>query len=373
MKVQFQSNKKYLIDLTMLVNVGAIDDHKKGVSHFVEHLILSQNNEKIKALEQKNIFINGYTTQDSMVFKTSVLKKDVYFAVKAIIDVIFNSSFSDSSFVSEKNIIIEEIKSNETSKEKLGFIDFLAKISNTDVHEERGSLESVKDIEKEDVCNFYKKYLTKSNSILSFSSNVNFLTRKKIKKLLKGDKTQPTTFKEISPAVLNIEQNLGLKTSHIFFAIINDGLYKENRILYELLMIIYFSQISKFWSIVRESQNLCYYIDYENVFIKNFGFSVVQIDTDAQNISKIVDILSDCLNNYNPTKEQFEKAKMCQRIRMYEDYHANINIDANLRKILFSKKNSFKKNIQYLDNINYNEFLVFSHNVLKEYSLLIQK
>lgn len=376
MKMWFSKNKKYLVDISLFLDIGAIDDTKQGVSHMVEHLLLSEKNKSIQTLINKNIYVNGYTTQDSMILQMKTQKHLVFFAVKTLLDHIFNFTISDKIFNAEKKLVLEEIKCNQPAKDNIGFMKFLSKISNKHIHSERGSLTSVKSITKRDVYTLYNKYIKPENSILSVTNNASFLTKQKLKRL-----THKT--KHISPRInfdntfrpVFLNQNLNLSTSHLFFAINNNGMFDSEKHLFELFAIVFFSSLSPFWNTIRNELSLCYYIDYENIYIKNFGFLVLQIDAENKNIKQILNILTENLSINNLTKELFEKSKQNLLLRLIEDYNENINFEASLRKKLFNKKSNYKLNKKIIENISYSNFYEFCKRIItnQEYSILIQQ
>lgn len=379
--MKFVINKKNirLINVTILFGNGALSDKVEGTAHFLEHLIVSSNNDKIKELASKQIFVNGYTMQDCIVFKMTCCKDEFNYAITLFMEAIFNWQFNEIIFQNERKIIEEEIKTNNQSIEKKDFIDFLSSLCGQNLHSEYGSLNSIFKITKNDLIKYYNEYFVYNNCIIQIDGRLNFFQKFFVKRLSKSYNGDYLIKNQLLSCAYNKElisiHDLGLSESHIFFVVSNNGLYNIDKILYELFLVAHFSIISEFWKDLRETNNLVYYIDYENIFIANFGFSVVQIDASKENLNKVIQNLHSLIENNLLSREIFLAAKNCLRKRMYEDLDNNINESAILKRKLYGKDLSLNQQIEYLNRIDFEFFNSFSQNIFKNrlYRLLIQK
>ena len=375
MKLKFKKSNNKLIDIVLLINAGALDDTKEGVAHFLEHLLLSSNNIWVKELENKGIVLNASTSQDSIIVSTSVLSIDLIYTVKMLKKIVFNWEISDEVFLLERKLIQKEILEQDISIEKINFVKFLSQNLKLNLHNERGSIESLKEIKKSDVLNFYEKYVNEQNSVICISGKVSFVNKLKITNIFKKEPSLQVNAYEFTGESTILKVDNGLDNCHLFFLTPNNGLFNINKLYYELFAIVFFSTFSKFWKEVRTDKSLIYYMDYENIFIKNTGVLATQIDVSKKDLDMVYNILLNSLSVSNINLGLFKIAKKCLFMQICDDYDKRINLEAELKRDLFNKSFSFNYQKKYLKHISYESFIEFSKNIInnKKYSILIQK
>ncbi|MGL4773915.1 MAG: M16 family metallopeptidase, partial [Clostridium sp.] len=163
------------------IKVGAVDEkmQEKGISHFIEHMLFkgtnTLNNEKLNfELESLGGEYNAYTDYASTVYTINCLGEEIINGVKILSDMIINSTFDSKELDKERGVILAEMRSSKDDVEDLSFkrtceIGFDKSPLKYDV---TGLESNVKNFTREDIVDFYKRYYTPDNSILTLVSNL---------------------------------------------------------------------------------------------------------------------------------------------------------------------------------------------------------
>ena len=287
MNILFKSTNSKLIEIKLYINAGAIYDSTPGVAHFVEHLILSRENIKIKNLESNNIFLNGATSQDGIMISCKVLKEELVKTLSKLKDVVFNAKFSKKNIEFERKIILSEINDQNFNHDQKMFIDFLKDISGINLHNELGGKNYVEKINTRTLNSFYKNFIREGNSALFVKGKLSNAEKQTIKAML-SKKTCPATLLKMHYTKCNKICDAKGANSSIFILLNNDGLFNINKLKFELFGIAYFSSLSPLFKDIRDDKNFCYYADFDSLFFQSSGFLALQIDTKKQFINKIM-------------------------------------------------------------------------------------
>lgn len=374
MKVLFERTKSRLINVKVLFNAGSLKEKKAGTAHLLEHIILDEDNETFKQLKNRANLLNGYTTQDCVVFfVNSVLSEELIYVLQDIYKILFESEVTKEKLERQKKIVLQEIR-EYSSCEKIEFVNFLSDVSSLPIHSEIGNIESLNNIDIYDVQEYKDKYLTESNCVLKVSGSISRGLCRKIKKHFETSSCD--IFSENSFLYSRKEKivELNLNICHTFILFPSEGLFSLNKIYYELFLIYFFSEISDFWKDIRDENAWSYFIDYETMFIEDSGFLVVQVDSKKSDIHNICESLKRHLNEMCFSNDLFLLAKRCLFKRICDDYDKDVNDEAKMKRFLQDKTFSFNEQVRFLKNITFDAFVDFSKNLIRNgYSLLIEQ
>lgn len=117
--------------LSITVNAGTRDEHplEHGVAHLTEHLLFKGTTTRTpfqisSRLESRGGDLNAYTTKEETALHATCLKTDYRRAMELLVDMLFNSKFSEKELRAEREIIVDEINSYKDSPAELIFDDF---------------------------------------------------------------------------------------------------------------------------------------------------------------------------------------------------------------------------------------------------------
>src|SRR5579859_7918913 len=99
------------------IGVGSRDeeDPRRGISHFIEHMLFKGTRRRsareiADAIESRGGNLNAFTGKEATCYETRVLAEDVPLALDIVTDMLLNSLFDPEEIQREKSVVIEEIK-----------------------------------------------------------------------------------------------------------------------------------------------------------------------------------------------------------------------------------------------------------------------
>ena len=170
-----------LVCLQLYVRIGSASEAKKeaGFSHFTEHLVF-KNTENFKnnsIMEQATFSggtMNAYTEYDSTCFYLTLPSEFTETGLKILSDIAYKVQFLNEDFISEKKVVIEELKQYMSDPEDFFVEEVAKKYLNGNPYSKPiiGNLESLKKAEVDDLERFYKKHYLPGNSFLVVTGDI---------------------------------------------------------------------------------------------------------------------------------------------------------------------------------------------------------
>lgn len=170
-----------IVTIQVTVNTGSNNEtqDKKGISHFVEHIVFEgtkkRTSEEIaNTIESLGGDISAYTSTEVTCFFIKISKEYFDKALDILSDIIINPSFEQKRINQERKIILSEIKMVNDEPRHYQWILFLKSLFKTfpAKNPSYGTVESVNSITKKDLINYHKKYYTSKNIVISIVGNV---------------------------------------------------------------------------------------------------------------------------------------------------------------------------------------------------------
>ena len=166
-----------------------------GISHFIEHMLFkgspnySNYLDISKTFDSNGIMFNAYTSKDITAYHYKFLstKENLDLICKITSDMIFHSFMLQKDITPERNVIIQEYNDG---------LDDIDNVVNDKVeeyifeghplaHTIIGSLDTLKNINRKEIMNYYKKYYTSDNLLISFSGKYHSIYLEIINKYFK--------------------------------------------------------------------------------------------------------------------------------------------------------------------------------------------
>ncbi|MBN1621391.1 MAG: insulinase family protein [Endomicrobiales bacterium] len=180
-----------LVSVQVWVKVGSVyeDDSTSGLSHFLEHLVFKGTKnydgpEISKRIETQGGILNAATSKEFTHFYIDIQKEGLEETVKILSDLVFNATFPADEVEKERPVVVEEIKRHEDNPHAVLYDSFCAQVFPVTPYKQRvlGSANVVENVTRQEIIDYYKKFYTPSNMVVSI---VGDMDAKKTAKLVK--------------------------------------------------------------------------------------------------------------------------------------------------------------------------------------------
>lgn len=170
------------VAIGIYIKVGSRHEptHMAGASHFIEHMLFKGTSNRsardiAESFEGIGGQLNAFTAKEYTCVYARTLDENCLEAIDILLDMIFNSTFNQKDFDTEKGVVIEEINMYEDSPDDLIHDVFAQKLweGNPMGWPILGTLNSVESFTQEEIYDFYKHTYTPNNLIISIAGNVN--------------------------------------------------------------------------------------------------------------------------------------------------------------------------------------------------------
>ncbi|MCX7953744.1 MAG: insulinase family protein [Bacteroidales bacterium] len=168
-----------------------------GLAHLLEHLMFtgSKNVKHFdKIISQAGGENNAFTSNDITYYYISLPYQNAEVALFVEADRMQNLLLKNNSINVQKNVVIEEFKQYYLNR-PYGDVEHLIRRNLYSIHPYRwptigDSIEDIKNITKKEIVEFYNKWYSPDNCIISISGNIDFDTTKKLVEKYFGKVTQ---------------------------------------------------------------------------------------------------------------------------------------------------------------------------------------
>ena len=183
-KLLYKKAENNLTSFTIGFNAGANqeEDENLGIAHVVEHMLFkgttSRNEYEINKLCDETFgFCNAMTNYPYVVYYGTTLDEDFEKGFEVYSDILLNPSFENQGFKEEIEVICEELKEwkddvYQFCEDSMLYNGFeKRRIKNLII----GTEESIRAITMKQIVNFYEKYYTAENCIVSVVSSMSLI------------------------------------------------------------------------------------------------------------------------------------------------------------------------------------------------------
>ncbi len=287
------------------IKVGSNYETKKtaGISHLIEHLLFEGTKNRTaqqisNTIESIGGEINAFTNHERTSYYIVVLKKYIDIALEILSDIIKNPKFDQKTIEKEKKVVIDETKLFKDDPKLHQWDLFLNNLFKK--HPTRnpitGTINSIKNIKRNDILKYHKRYYSSNNIILSIAGNIKNIKPKvekhfgKIEKIKQQKRIIPK-----EPGNIRTTKKEKRKISQSYLILGYKTPPRKNKECYALDVIraiLGRGQSSKLFEEIRTKRGLAYHLSVHHEPSTNYGYFVVSVATEKKNITKIINIIT---------------------------------------------------------------------------------
>ena len=362
------------ISLGVWVKAGSIMETKEnsGVSHFIEHMLFkgtTNRTSKELAREIDNLggVINAFTSKECTCFYVKLLDEHINIGIDVLSDMILNSRFDELDIKKEKSVILEELKMYEDSPDDLVY-DLLLE----NIYKDHslgmnilGDRQSLKNLKRESILDYYNEYYVQNNSIISICGNFKF--EEIVKQIEEKFKTwQPksvdttTTKPNFNPCIVKKNKDI----EQVNLAINLDAIpMTNNREVYALSVVnnVFGGSISsRLFQKIREEKGLAYSIYSSQTLYEDCGELGIFASTSTENIQEVYKYILEEIelirNEYISPQEIHESKEQLKGSYMLDLESTSSRMMSNGKNLLMRNKVDDEQDIiDYINAVEYDD------------------
>ena len=362
------------ISLGVWVKAGSIMETKEnsGVSHFIEHMLFkgtTNRTSKELAREIDNLggILNAFTSKECTCFYVKLLDEHIDIGIDVLSDMILNSRFDELDIKKEKSVILEELKMYEDSPDDLVY-DLLLE----NIYKDHslgmnilGDRQSLKNLKRESILDYYNEYYVPNNSIISICGNFKF--EEIVKQIEEKFKTwQPksvdttTTKPNFNPCIVKKNKDI----EQVNLAINLDAIpMTNNREVYALSVVnnVFGGSISsRLFQKIREEKGLAYSIYSSQTLYEDCGELGIFASTSTENIQEVYKSILEEIelirNEYISPQEIHESKEQLKGSYMLDLESTSSRMMSNGKNLLMRNKVDDEQDIiDYINAVEYDD------------------
>ncbi len=176
-----RDNSNPLVCIQLYIRIGSAWEERSeaGYTHLLEHLVFKStkvypNNAIMNKVSNLGGSMNAYTEFDSTCFYITLPSKYTQEGIEILSELALNANFSNEDFISEKKVVIEELKQFKNEPEDSFIEDIAADYFTKNPYKKPiiGNLNSLRRADPSSLRNFYKKYYVPNNCFLVASGDI---------------------------------------------------------------------------------------------------------------------------------------------------------------------------------------------------------
>jgi predicted Zn-dependent peptidase len=307
------------VTILVLLPVGSRYEKKEisGASHFVEHMMFKGTAKRptamdiSRALEAEGADFNAFTYKDYTGYYVKINSERQEVAFDLLSDMIFNSKFAKEEMEREKGVIVEELRmyeDNPTMAIDLLFDQIMLgdQPLGWDIG---GTIETVKKITREQLCDYYNNYYVPGNMVLVVAGDI--AIGQKMKKLLEyfnqKNKNSKKTInlnnkflkynwpqEEIALAQRVAVKERKLDQTHMILGFPSISNHDPARYASALMTtILGVGMSSRLFVEVREKRGLAYMIRAGQALFRDVGVFQIQAGLDPARLKEAIKVIKD--------------------------------------------------------------------------------
>lgn len=334
LKVLTQKTNTETISVEVLIKTGSVNDKKPGVSHFLEHVIMSSNP---KLLDIPGS-IDACTTKEFTCFTLSVLKKDLKQCIDLLINALLTTIFNPEVIERERAIIKEEVASSEADLQDQ-FLTHFEKCFFGSSHPLSNSvLGNPGQISREDLYEYKSSYYTPDHIVVSVVGDIDEDTIVEALGPLGNYRRGEApliplmNFYQLCPNRIPIKPVVGINRLHfqdhlnqlsdkVVMAVPIFGITDPRRYSLEVLCLIL---SNKLFESVRQANPLTYTINVNRQLFEIQGMLSIYFEATPGNLQAAFDtVKAACLNLPSLTEKEFQKTLSQAKFYLVKNLESN--------------------------------------------------
>ncbi len=295
--VLFEKRNIPVVSVAIAVKTGGIHEpkDKKGISHFIEHMLYkgtpTRDQKKIaEEIERNGGELNGFTDEILTAYWCKMPSKHVNIAMEVLSDMVKNPVFDSEEFEKERKVIFEEIKMR---KDNPG-IYVLDEIQKMLYHEPFGkpligTYETMNSISRAEMLKRFREIYQPNNIILCVVGDAEFKEIAEFAEKNFGNfKGNLPKFKVDEKNDSKTEKRKGIDQANMVFAYhIPKYENRKSHVAEVLSVLMAGGMSSRLFHEIRNKRNLAYAIRGDSNINKDYAFSFVRVGTTKENVEKV--------------------------------------------------------------------------------------
>lgn len=299
------------ITLGVWVNAGSRIENEElgGISHFIEHMLFKgtknrTSKEIASTIDNLGGQINAFTSKECTCYYVKLLDEHIDIGIDILSDMFLNPLFDEKDINKERQVIIEELKMYEDSPEDLVYDLLMEGIYKTDALGMNiiGTEESLYNMNRNTIKDYFDKYYVASNSVISISGNFKFeemvnLIESKFKDLPMGNVDIEITEPEFHPCFIARNKD----TEQVNLAISLKAIpleYREDAYALSIINNIFGGSISsRLFQNIRENKGLVYSIYSAPSLYRKSGELGIYASMSNENLKKVYNLVLEEIDN----------------------------------------------------------------------------
>lgn len=359
------------ITLGLWVNAGSRieNEQNNGVSHFIEHMLFKgtkNRTSKQLASEIDNLGgqINAFTSKECTCYYVKLLDSHINIGIDVLSDMLLNSLFDENDIDKERSVILEELKMYEDSPEDLVYDLLTEGIYKNDSLGMNivGTVESLQNLNREVLLDYFEKYYVPNNSVISISGNFKFEEMVEILEAKFKDWKPKEVSVNVEPAEFKscyIARNKD--TEQVNLAMSLEAIpVEDNEEVYALAIIntVFGGSISsKLFQKIREEKGLVYSIYSSQSLYRKCGELGIFASMSNENLEEvyesIIEEIKDLKENYLTEKEIRESKEQLKGSFMLGLESTSSRMMSIGKAMLLNKRvKTTEEILSYIDNVD---------------------
>jgi predicted Zn-dependent peptidase len=362
--VVFEKTSTESVTVEVAVKVGSNYEDEKvgGISHFIEHLVFCGTEKRKNSRELTNEIeklggeLNAATGNETTFFYIKIPKKHLKIALDVLSDILLNPLFREEDIEKERKIILDEINMINDEPRFYQWILFQQACFESRIgNPVYGTKESVKQIKKEDIVGFYKKYYISNNMYISIVGGCDEpfdMVDSFFKNFEKGE-LDKLSFEEqrLDEPLEKIEEKEVAQSYMVLgYPTVPKG-HKDSVVFKIIKSILGRGQSGKLFDEIRNKRGLAYDVGAHDESGFGYGFFATYVNTEQKNIEKIKTLI---LNELDKLKEISEEEVDEAKTFLEGNFLINME-DTHKRATFINSWNLFgqaEEALNYLRKIN---------------------
>ncbi|MEE9591091.1 MAG: pitrilysin family protein, partial [Thermodesulfobacteriota bacterium] len=318
-----------VVAFQMWVNVGGADenDKKAGISHLLEHMLFKGTERReigqvASEIEAAGGHINAYTTNDNTVYHIVLSSRYFDVGLDVISDAIQHSTLDQNELEREIEVVLEEVRMGKDNPGRRLYKDLLSTAFTMHPYGRPviGTRETVKDIAREDLLTFYRKWYVPQNMTLLVVGDFNReRALEEITKSLKGFKgrRKPYSSRPVEPVQTQLKvaaSTMDINETRLGIAFHIPGLsHKDIYAIDILASILGHGRSSRLYKRLKDRERIVNSISAYAMTPKEPGAFIVKAGLESKNMDKTIEGFVDVIEKIRyegVSVSELERAKL---------------------------------------------------------------
>ena len=294
-----------------------------GVSHLLEHMMFKGTKKRSakelsEELDDVGGNINAYTGKETTAYYIQLLSSRLEVGIDILSDMFLNSTFSNENLEKEKKVVIEEINMYEDiPEEKIHDINSTFAISGNQSNIVLGSIESVNEISRETLVDYFERKYIPDNMVISLAGNMDV---GKVMEMLEDtmgqmEKKELNFSEELSMIINSGRQVEKKEISQVHLCINTKGIsyLDEDRYKYSIISnILAGNMSSRLFQKIREDKGLAYSVYSYMSNFREGGLFTIYAGTTSKDYKEVIGIIIEEfeeIKKNSVTEKELERSK----------------------------------------------------------------